>query len=160
VGDRTWLAGAAEASPDALLALRPDLDGRYAALVDAAWRSGVDPVLLELCRLRIASVLGDAAGASARQPQALLAGLNEQLVVHLDEWWAHPSFGSAERAALAVAEQFAIDVHGVDDAQFGAVAAHLGPDGAVAFAMALALFDGQSRLRRAFAVASDHGGAR
>ena len=96
-------------------------------------------------------LLGDAAGAAARTPAAVVAGFSEQLAVRLDEWWSYPSFGEQERSALAVAEQFVVDVHGVSDERFASLAKHLGDAGAVAFSMALALFDGQSRLRLAFA---------
>ena len=145
---RSWLPDGTDTSD--VLTLRSDLATRHDALVASVWRAGVDPVLLELCRIRMAQLLGDAAGVAARSPQAVVAGLSEQLVVRLDEWWSFPSFGEPERTALAIAEQFVVDVHGVSDERFAALAAHLGPDGAVAFSMALALFDGQSRLRRAF----------
>ena len=151
---RSWLAEAPESSVDAVLKLRPELAERYDALIDTVWRSGVDPVLLELCRIRMAQLLGDAAGAAARTPAAVVAGFSEQLAVRLDEWWSYPSFGEQERSALAVAEQFVVDVHGVSDERFAALTAHLGPAGAVAFSMALALFDGQSRVRLAFTDAS------
>ena len=103
---RSWLAEAPESSVDAVLKLRPELAERYDALIDTVWRSGVDPVLLELCRIRMAQLLGDAAGAAARTPAAVVAGFSEQLAVRLDEWWSYPSFGEQERSALAVAEQF------------------------------------------------------
>ena len=81
----------------------------------------------------------------------MAAGLSEQLVAHLDHWWEHPAFGEPERSALAVAEQFVVDVHGVGDETFARITSALGAPGAVAFSLGLALFDGQSRLRLAFA---------
>ena len=159
VGDRTWLTDAADGSLDAVLALRPELADRYDALGREVWAAGLDSALLELCRIRVAQVLGDAAGAALRTPAALAAGLDEQRVARLDEWWSHSAFGPAERTALATAEQFVVDVHGVSDESFATVVDALGPAGAVAFSMALALFDGQSRLRLAFAAPSSSGGA-
>ena len=158
MGERTWWTDATDGSLGAVLALRPELAHRYDALGHQVWAAGLDPTLLELCRIRVATVLGDAAGAALRTPAALAAGLDEQRVAQLDEWWSHPAFGPAERAALATAEQFVVDVHGVSDESFAAVVDALGPAGAVAFSMALALFDGQSRLRLAFTVPSSSGG--
>jgi len=150
VGDGTWLDDAPDAPLGGVLSLRPELAERYDVLAGRVWHAGVDPVLLELCRLRMAQLLGDRAGAAVRTPEAVVAGLSEQLVVHLDHWWDHPAFGEPERSALAVAEQFVVDVHGVGDELFGRLATALGPAGAVAFSLGLALFDGQSRLRLAF----------
>ena len=154
MGEQTWLIDAPDASLGAVVGLRPELAERYDALAEQVWRSGVDPVLLELCRIRVAQLLGDAAGAALRTPRAVAAGLDEQLVVRLGEWWSHPLFGTVERAALATAEQFVVDVHGVSDEGFAGVVQALGAPGAVAFSMALALFDGQSRIRLVFAAPS------
>lgn len=148
----TWPV-AADGALDALIADRPDLGDRYAVLTGGVWDAGVPAHLLELCRIRMAQLLGDAAGAALRSPQA--AGLDEARVAALGRWWDDPGFDPLARAALAVAEQFTIDVHGVTDDQFAAVRDALDPAAAVAFAFALALFDGQSRLRLAFATPSD-----
>lgn len=133
----------------ALLADRPDLGDRYATLVGGLWNAGVDAHLLELCRIRIAQQLGDDAGIALRSPEA--AGLDEARVAALDRWWSDPVFDETSRAALGIAEQFTLDVHGVTDAQFAALRDHVGASASVAFSFALALFDGQSRLRLAFA---------
>lgn len=153
MGEASWLADASEASLGDVLAGRPDLGGRYGTLAAGVWRAGIPPHLLELCRIRMAQLLGDTGGAAVRSPEA--AGLDEDLVAHLDRWWGHDGFDELARAALSVAEQFTVDVHGVSDDQFAAVRDRLDPAAAVAFSFALALFDGQSRLRLAFTVASD-----
>jgi len=138
VGNATWLDGG--------LAARADLASRYDAMLAALWASGVEPRLLELCRLAIARVLGDDDGASIRTPAA---GLDEATVDALVRWRDAPGFTAAERAVLEVAEQFAVDVHGVTDAQFAALVEGVGPKGAVALTTGLGLFDGQSRMRLA-----------
>jgi alkylhydroperoxidase family enzyme len=149
MGHRTWVSGATDASLASVLRVQPDLAVRYDTLVDGVWQAGIDPHVLELCRIRIAQQLGDLAGAALRSAEA--AGLDEALVAALDRWWSHPGFDDVARSALSVAEQFTLDVHGVSDEQFAAVTDRLGAAGAVAFSFALALFDGQSRLRLAFA---------
>jgi alkylhydroperoxidase family enzyme len=138
VGNVTWLDGG--------LAARPDLAERYDAMLAALWASGVEPRLLELCRLAIAGVLGDHEGWAVRTP---VAALDDATVTALAHWRTDPGFTSDERAVLEVAEQFAIDVHGVTDAQFAALVEAVGPKGAVALTTGLGLFDGQSRMRLA-----------
>src|SRR5579859_3108170 len=130
----TWLA---EAPPggtdwDRLGSLYPDLFAAVAGLVGAAWQE-VDPVLLELCRLRIATLLRYDAELERRSARAEAAGLTEAKLGELPTWPASPRFTDAERAALALAEQFVIDANGVTDAQVAAVTDHLGPNGCYAF---------------------------
>jgi len=75
--------------------------------------------------------------------------LDEATVDALVRWRDAPGFTAAERAVLEVAEQFAVDVHGVTDVQFAALVEGVGPKGAVALTTGLGLFDGQSRMRLA-----------
>jgi alkylhydroperoxidase family enzyme len=143
----SWLP---TAGPDPL-ELRPELATLYRTFEGRLWRDRlVDPELLELCRLRIASLLGDEAGAASRTPGVEIGeGRDERLA----DWPADPAFDDLHRAGLAFAEQFVIDSHGVSDDQFAAVAEHLTPDEMVAFTTALGLFDGMSRFRLVLGVA-------
>ena len=54
---------------------------------------------------------------------------------------------SAELAAMAVVEQFIIDVHGLDDATFAALAEHYTPAEQMGLLFHLALLDGFTRLQ-------------
>lgn len=130
------------------LSTRPDLARRYDAMLAELWRA-VDPRLLELVRLAVAGALGDDEGRAARTPAAVSAGFDEAKAAALDRWRGEPErFTAVERALLAVAEQFVLDAHGVDDAAMAAVVEAIGPAPTVAFVTGLGLFDGQSRLRR------------
>jgi alkylhydroperoxidase family enzyme len=129
-----------------LLGARPELVEHRATMLDGIWRdSGVPPVLLELARLRVAALLHDEAGWAARTPAAVAAGFDEELVDALPAWPTDPRFTPTDRAALAVAEQFVMDCHGVSDAQVAEVREALGDQRTVGFLIALALFDGFSR---------------
>lgn len=129
-----------------VLAARPELAEHRATMLDGIWcDSGVPPVLLELARLRVAALLHDEAGWASRTSAAVAAGLDEELVDALPAWPTHPRFGPTERVALAVAEQFVMDSHGVTDAQIAALRDALGDQCTVGFLIALALFDGFSR---------------
>ena len=123
-----------------------------AHLVDAhaaAWRV-VDPVLLELCRLRIAALLGCDAEAAARTPAAREAGLEEATVAELAQWPTSPRFGPRERACLALSEQFVMDVASTPDELAHDVAEHLGGAGLADLVTALLVVEQRLRLRLAW----------
>ncbi len=66
-----WLEGLPEGDTDwdRLASLHPDAFGALADLVAAAWED-TDPVLLELARLRIATLLGNDAELARRSGRA------------------------------------------------------------------------------------------
>lgn len=134
-----------------VLALRPELAAAHDALLDTIWEQ-VDPVLLELCRLRMAKLMGAATAQAERSPQALAAGLTEDLVERLPRWPEDPAFTDAHRAAMAFAEQLVIDHHGTTDDQVAALTAALGAEGVVALTTALGVWDNQHRLDLALGV--------
>ena len=129
-----------------VLADHPDV----AAALNDAWRAAwtsVDPVLLELCRLRIAMLLGCGPELAARTPEAVAAGLDDERVATLARWPTSSLFGPTERACLAFTEQFVIDVAGLDDDTAGAVRDALGDQGLVDFVSALLVVEQRQRLR-------------
>jgi alkylhydroperoxidase family enzyme len=151
----TWLRGPADgASPlERVLALRPDLYDRYRAFVSTFWTEQLlEPVLLELARLRAAQLLGCESEQMIRYDVARSAGLTEELVAALPRWPTSPMFTDAQRAVLAFTEQFVLDPHGVEHAQRDAVIDHCALPGLVALCEALAVFDGLARLRNALAL--------
>jgi alkylhydroperoxidase family enzyme len=108
-----------------------------------AWQA-TDPVLLELCRLRVAQLLGNAHELGVHTegvdvPSAMLDALVQ--------WPSSPVFGPRERAVLAFCEQFVIDVASLGSELRDAVAEHLGADGTALFANALLVIEQRQRLR-------------
>ena len=85
----------------------------------------VDPVIVELCRLRIAGLVGARGQLTLRRPKAAAAGLTEDKIAALAQWPESPLFSAAERACLALAEQFCIGAFTVTDADVSAVLEHL-----------------------------------
>lgn len=147
----------ADPSPDfdRVLSLLPELHGRYREFEALFWeRRLVEPVLLELCRLRVAQLLECRSELARRHPAARAAGLREERIEALPRWRQSPRFSSVERACLALVEKFVFDPHGVSDAEMEAVVSALGNEGAVALAEALALFDGFGRFRNALGIES------
>lgn len=146
----SWLGDpASHGTPlDAVFALRPNLYARVRALAGVLWEDRlVDPVLLELCRLRVAQLLGCTAELAIRYAPARAAGLADAKVEALPRWPSDARFTAAERACLTVAERFVLDPHGLTDPEAAAARAHLGDAGLVALLEALALFDGFARFR-------------
>lgn len=135
---------------DTVLAEHPDVRQHLAQAWDAAWES-VDPVLLELCRLRVAMLLGCAPELAARTPAAVSAGLDEDTVAVLADWPRSARFGQTERACLAFTEQFVIDVAGMDDETASDVRERLGDQGLIDFTSALLVVEQRQRLRQTWA---------
>jgi len=130
-------------------ALRPELFAAWREFAGIFWEKRlVDPVLLELCRLRVAQLHGARHALSTRTPEALQAGLDEAKLARLAEWWKQPGFTALERAALRFAEQFVLDPGAMSDEEARPVIEALGDAGTVAFIEALAIFDGFGRFCR------------
>jgi alkylhydroperoxidase family enzyme len=146
----SWLplpAATADRDPfERVFALRPNLFEAWRDFASLFWtRRLVDPVVLELCRLRVAQLLGARYPQSVRTSQAQSAGLKEARIAALSDWWNRGDFDATERACLRFAEQFVLDAKGISDADAAAVVSALGEAGTVAFVEALAIFDGFSR---------------
>ncbi len=101
-----------------------------------AVRAASDPALLELARLRLADLLGATDEAGAR-PWGEPA---PEAVAELGSWPTAPAFDDRTRAALALTEQFAVDVTGVAPGPLAPAAAAL-EGGVLAFAQGLYLLD-------------------
>ena len=127
----SWILDGRAGSFADLIGLRPNLAADLADFAEVFWsRALVEPVVLELCRLRVAGLHGCDAELAA-----------------LAEWYRVSRFSAGERACLQVAEQFVMDPSAISDADFAAAREHLGEASMVALLEALALFDGFSRFQ-------------
>jgi alkylhydroperoxidase family enzyme len=152
----SWLPEAAPGRDDfeRTFGLRPELFAAWRAFAGLFFEKRlVDPVLLELCRLRIAQMNGAHYLLSLRTPEAVAAGLGEAKLANLAAWWKQPGFSDLERACLRFAEQFVLDAEAMSDEEARPVVEALGDAGTVAFVEALAVFDGTSRFCRMLDVA-------
>jgi alkylhydroperoxidase family enzyme len=125
----------------------PELAALYAEL----WDAGVDAVTLELCRLRMASLIGSTADLAAREPRAVAAGLTEDVVDALPSWPSSERFTDAQRAALGFAEQYVIDAHGFTDDDMARMHEHFTDPQLAALTTACATFDALARARTVLA---------
>jgi alkylhydroperoxidase family enzyme len=138
----TWLPGMPEGKTnwDRLAALSPAAASALSDVVVAAWDE-TDPVLLELARLRIATLLGNAAELARRSARATDAGLTEEKAANVAAWPTSRLFSARERACLSLTEQFVIDANGVTDAQVAEVTEHLGAKNCYAFVEAVSVLE-------------------
>jgi alkylhydroperoxidase family enzyme len=121
----------------------------YAAFRDAdasMWRS-VDPGILELCRLRMAMILGSESDLAFRQPEARERGVGEDKVSRLTQWPTDPVFTAGERACIELAEQYVIDPKGITPSMVEHATDALSPEGYAKMLSALGLLDGIIRFR-------------
>ena len=137
------------ADPTDVAALLPTGGAELRALYAALWDVGVNSVTLELCRLRMATLIGSTADLVMRQPEAVEAGLTEDLVAALPAWPTSDEFTDAQRCALAFAEQFVIDAHGFTEDDMAGMHDHFTEPQLAALTTAVATFDALARVRTA-----------
>lgn len=106
----------------------------------------VDPVIVELCRLRIARLLGAQPHLELRRAKATAAGLTEAKIAELAHWPESPLFSAAERACLAFAEQFCMGAYTVTDADVAAMLEHLSADECYALANGVWVMEALARM--------------
>jgi len=140
-----------------VLGARPELAAAHERLLATIWAGPVSPVTLELCRLRMAKLLGSAAALSERNPQAADAGLTEERIARLPRWPTDPWFSAEERACIGFVEQFVIDHNLISDEDVRALTELLTAEGVVTFTTALIAWDNQHRFDNALHVADARG---
>ena len=116
--------------------------------VERACRVTLDPAIIELCRRRVAMLLGNEAELD-RAPTTDAADLGDMLAA-LARWTSSPLFGPAERACLAFTEQFVIDVTQIDDATVAAVTEHSSPADTYVFARWVQACEARQRVELLF----------
>jgi hypothetical protein len=109
----------------AALGRRPELAAGFARMTDALGRAnGLSPLVLDAVTHRVRVLMRLASGPT-------------------------PGEGDPQvDAAVAVAEMFVIDPHGLEDAVVSRATSQLGEDGVIALMTALALADGFGRFER------------
>jgi hypothetical protein len=134
----TWLPVERSLLPerDAVLGLKPDVYHVLRETLTLTWQM-TDARLLDLCRLRLAQMVG---------ARAEIAGADEHLLAELQNWRSSPAFSDRERAALAFAEQYHVDHKGITDGQKEALARHLSHRDVVNFVWALHMNDAYARV--------------
>jgi alkylhydroperoxidase family enzyme len=139
------------------LGARPELAAAHDRLLSEIWAGPVSAVTLELCRLRMATLLSSTAALAERTAAASDAGLTEERIGRLPRWPSDPSFSAEERACIGFAEQFVIDHNQISDDDVRELTELLTAEGVVTFTTALVVWDNQHRLDNALHVESARG---
>jgi alkylhydroperoxidase family enzyme len=111
-----------------------------------------DPVLVELCRIRIAQLLESEFDLSLRYEPARAAGLGEDKIAALARYTDSELFSERERAALEFAEQFAIQSSSISDDDVARLQAHLNAEEFIYLTKALGVIDQFARSNSAFRI--------
>ena len=141
--DWNELAGLASEPVEQLTALHQVID------------ESVDPVIVELCRLRIAGLVGARSHVALRRPKATAAGLTEVKIAALANWPESPLFSTAERACLAFAELFCMGAYTVSEADVAAMLEHLSADECYALANGIWVMEAMARMTVVMGVEPD-----
>jgi alkylhydroperoxidase family enzyme len=120
----TWLrtVAAGDTDVDRVFGLRPDAHARFRELLDLLPQGGVDATTLDACRDRIDALLRFEPDPTAARE---LTG--------------------AQRAAVGYAEQYALDPHGLRDADFVALHEYYDDAQLATLTLAVAMYDAQAR---------------
>jgi alkylhydroperoxidase family enzyme len=116
---------------DALLGMQPEVYARLREILTLAWQMS-DARLLDLCRLRLAQLVG---------ARAEIAGVNPERLADLEDWRSSRRFTDRERAALSYAEQYHRDHKQITAEQQEELDRHLPPRDLVNFVWALHMND-------------------
>jgi alkylhydroperoxidase family enzyme len=123
--------------------LRPAYARALREVEDAVWNQDqVEPALLELCRLRIAQMLG--ADEQLTRPRVTV-GLDPVLLAELRQWPTSDAFTERQRVGLGFAEQLVVDAQGVSDEQAASVIATIGDGGFLVLTYACGFFETTQR---------------
>jgi len=114
-------------------------------------KSGLEPSLLELVKMRASQINGCAFCLDMHSKDARAAGETEQRLYTLDAWRETPFFTDRERAALAWAEAVTLVSKGhVPDEVFEEARAHFTEEELVNLTMAVVTINGWNRLAISF----------
>jgi AhpD family alkylhydroperoxidase len=112
--------------------------------VDAA---GLDPLLLELVKMRASQINGCAYCLDMHSKDARALGESEQRLHLLAAWREAPCYDTRERAALAWCEDLTlISEEGAPDAAYEKLAETFSPDEIAALTLAIVAINGWNRL--------------
>lgn len=131
-----------------LASLAPDFYAAMVGLEKAIHRSGIDPTLYELIKIRASQINGCAYCLDMHLRGARRGGEIQRRLDVVSAWREAPSFFSdAERAALALTEEATLIADdGVPDVVWDAAVDALGEKGAAQVLMAVVAINGWNRM--------------
>ena len=109
-----------------------------------------DPVLVELCRLRIAQLVQSRFDLALRYSPAVRAGLTDEKTAALPRYPTSEEFTERERVCLEFTEQFVIQSSAISDEDVARVMTVLTPEEFIYLCKALSVMDQFARASSAF----------
>src|SRR5581483_1358807 len=106
------------------LSLRPEFAKAVGGYDAAVWDSALPWRLHELVRMRIAQINECTVCLAWRTPQALEAGITDELLAGVRYASERPEYTGAERVAIEYAERFCTDSARIDDALLARLGEH------------------------------------
>lgn len=128
--------------------LRPEYAAAWREADDALWdQDALAPELLEMCRLRIAQLLGVPDGlrdAGSREPRVRL---DPSIVEQIPVWPTASGFSAQQKACLGFAEQVLLDAQGVEDEMAAELIDAIGDGGFLVLSYGCGFFETTLRAR-------------
>jgi AhpD family alkylhydroperoxidase len=127
------------------LMLRPALAHAVAAYNDAVFASALDWRLHELVRMRVAQINGCIACLAWRTPEAVAAGVTEELLDGVSGYGSSSAYTPAEKVALEFTERFCTDSAAIEDELLNRLGAHFDAGEIVELALVIGKYLSQGR---------------
>jgi AhpD family alkylhydroperoxidase len=122
------------------LSLRPEFAKAVGTYDGAVWNSTLDWRLHELVRMRIAQINECTVCLGWRTPQAVEAGVTDELLAGVDRAADLPQYTEGERVAIEYAARFCTDSARIDDALMARLAEHFDPGEIVELTLVIAKY--------------------
>ncbi|MGZ4754236.1 MAG: carboxymuconolactone decarboxylase family protein [Acidimicrobiia bacterium] len=110
------------------LSLRPEFAKAVGGFDAVVWGSGLDWRLHELVRMQVAIINECTVCLGWRTPQAIDAGVTDELLAGVASYQTFPDFTETERVALEYTEHFCTDSARIDDELVDRLRARLADD--------------------------------
>jgi alkylhydroperoxidase family enzyme len=120
----------------------PTTYAHYSDLEYQIWDGRLDPQVLELCRVRIATLHRCQSELADQR-----ADIGAERRAGIAQWPTSDLYSDREKALLRFTEQYVIDAQGVSDADAAGVTAALSGPEVAAFTTAIAMFDATCRFK-------------
>jgi len=128
------------------LSLRPDFAKAVGGFDAAVWNSSLDWRLHELVRMQVAIINECTVCLGWRTPQAIEAGVTDELLAGVATYRTFPDFTETERVALEYTELFCTDSARISDDLVSRLSARLGADEIVELTLVIGKYLSMGRL--------------
>ena len=137
------------------LMLRPGFAKAVGAMNDAAFASTLDWRLHELVRMRIAIINGCTVCLAWRTPEAIEAGVTDELLLGVAGWRDDDAYSDIEKVALEFTELFCGDSLAISDELMGRLQEHFDTGEIVELSLVIGKYLSQGRFMQVLGLDQD-----